>query len=122
VLILTLQLYLYRLIDVQRDRRPSEQTLIVLRTLLDDPREWRHGYDLCQQTGLKAGSMYPILIRLADRGWLETRWEDAVPAGRPPRHLYRLTTAGLEWAKKLQPDRSSRRKKARLRPQLEASS
>jgi DNA-binding PadR family transcriptional regulator len=42
--------------------------------------------------------MYPILIRLADRGLLETRWEaDHVP-GRPARHMYRLTGTGREFA------------------------
>lgn len=79
---------------MQRKRPPSEQTTQVLLALAQDPAEWRHGYDLCQHTGLKAGSMYPILIRLTDRGWLETRWETEV-TGRPPRHLYRLTEAGL---------------------------
>ena len=38
--------------------------------------------------------MYPILMRLADRGLLETTWDSDTPAGRPPRHLYRLTGAG----------------------------
>ena len=48
--------------------------------------------------GLKAGSLYPILIRLCDRGLLESTWEDDPPPGRPPRHLYRLTADGLRWA------------------------
>jgi DNA-binding PadR family transcriptional regulator len=38
----------------------------------------------------KAGTLYPILIRLADRSWLETMWEKEIPGGRPVRHLYRL--------------------------------
>jgi len=29
------------------------------------------------------GGLYPILIRLADRGLLETSWEEGTPAGRP---------------------------------------
>ncbi|MDX2033459.1 MAG: helix-turn-helix transcriptional regulator [Blastocatellia bacterium] len=66
----------------------------MLLTLPEDPAAWRHEYDLCRETGLKAGSMYPILIRLADRGWLETMWETEIPAGRPPRHLPRLTEWG----------------------------
>src|SRR5262245_66232583 len=86
---------------MKRNRQPSTQTTAVLLALAEDPAAWRHGYDLCQQTGLKAGSMYPILIRLADRGLLETTWETEIPAGRPPRHLYRLTEAGLEMANEL---------------------
>jgi DNA-binding PadR family transcriptional regulator len=106
-----------------RDRRPSEQTLNVLLALAKDPAQWRHGYDLCQETGLKAGSMYPILIRLADRGWLETSWETTIVAGRPPRHLYRLTRTGLERGKELTAGRAraARAKHARLRPRLEGS-
>jgi PadR family transcriptional regulator PadR len=37
-----------------------------------------------------------ILVRLADRGLLETSWEPRI-ASRPPRHLYRLTGAGREF-------------------------
>lgn len=40
-------------------------------------------YEQCQQLDLKAGSMYPILMRLADRGLLETTWETDAPVGRP---------------------------------------
>ena len=76
-----------------RDRRPSEQTFNVLLALAEDPTQWRHGYDLCQQTGLKAGSMYPILIRLADRGWLETSWEAELQDG-PTRWEFAL---GCAW-------------------------
>jgi PadR family transcriptional regulator PadR len=79
-----------------RSRRPSAQTIAVLRALADRPREWRYGYDLCQELGLKAGSMYPILMRLADRDQLETSWETDTDGGRPPRHLYRLSRAGLQ--------------------------
>ena len=66
----------------------------MLEVLLAAPEDWHHGYDLAQRTGLKAGTLYPILIRLAERDVLETRWEDAPPRGRPPRHLYRLAGDG----------------------------
>jgi PadR family transcriptional regulator PadR len=83
---------------VTRTRRPSPQTAAVLRALAEQPAAWRHGYDLGQEVGLKAGSLYPILIRLSDRGLLEASWETDPPAGRPPRHLYRLTGAGARLA------------------------
>jgi len=70
----------------------------VLRELAEDPGRWRYGYDLCAELGLQAGSMYPILIRLADRGLLETSWEAEAAPGKPPRHLYRLTGAGRAYA------------------------
>jgi DNA-binding PadR family transcriptional regulator len=108
---------------MQRNRPPSEQTTAVLLALAEDPTTWQHGYDLCRQTGLKAGSMYPILIRLADRGLLETAWESEIPAGRPPRHLYRLTEAGLELASELAAKKAEadRAKRARLRPRTEGA-
>jgi PadR family transcriptional regulator, regulatory protein PadR len=86
---------------VTRSRRPSAQTTAVVLALAQDPAAWRYGYQLCQQLGLKAGSMYPILMRLADRGLLEPAWETDAPAGRPPRHLYRLTGPGRAAATEL---------------------
>jgi PadR family transcriptional regulator, regulatory protein PadR len=73
----------------------SAQTLAVLADLAATPTQWRHGYGIARDTGLKSGTLYPALIRLADRGLVEARWEDEQPAGRPRRHLYRLTPEGL---------------------------
>ena len=73
----------------------SAQTLTVLADLCTTPGQWRHGYGIAKDTGLKSGTLYPILIRLADRGLVEACWEDEQPAGRPRRHLYRLTPEGL---------------------------
>jgi PadR family transcriptional regulator, regulatory protein PadR len=78
--------------------RFSAQTIAVLTALSSTPSDWRHGYDLAKETALKSGTLYPILIRLADRGLVEATWEAEQPAGRPRRHLYRLTAAGLEAA------------------------
>jgi PadR family transcriptional regulator len=84
-----------------RPRRPSPQTVSVVRALTADPAGWRYGYELGQEVGLKAGSLYPILIRLTERGLLEARWEERAAAGRPPRHLYRLTGSGRELAEQV---------------------
>jgi DNA-binding PadR family transcriptional regulator len=70
------------------------QTIAVMRALAVDASRWRYGYDLCDELGLKSGSLYPILIRLADRGLLASTWEHTEP-GKPPRHLYRLTNDGV---------------------------
>ena len=77
------------------NRSFSAQTLAVLADLAATPSQWRHGYGIARDTGLKSGTLYPVLIRLADRGLVEARWEDEQPAGRPRRHLYRLTPEGL---------------------------
>ena len=73
----------------------SAQTLSVLAALCDEPSQWQHKYALAKQTNLKSGTLYPILIRLADQGLVEACWEDEPRPGRPRRHLYRLTAAGL---------------------------
>jgi PadR family transcriptional regulator PadR len=80
-------------------RKPSDQTRSVLEALAQEPGRWHYGYDLLQVTGLKSGSLYPILARLADRAWLEATWEEDPPLGRPRRHLYRLTDEGAEAAR-----------------------
>ena len=80
---------------MNRTRRPSPQTTAVLRALRATTG-WSHGYDLCRELDLKAGTVYPILIRLAERGLVETVWEDDAPQGRPARHLYRLSSAGVD--------------------------
>jgi DNA-binding PadR family transcriptional regulator len=72
----------------------SPQTLAVLAALCVEPDGWLHGYDLAKTTGLKSGTLYPILIRLAERGLVEACWEAEPPAGRPRRHLYRLSADG----------------------------
>jgi PadR family transcriptional regulator PadR len=79
--------------------RSSRQTLDVLAALLARPSQWHYGYAISRQTSVPSGTLYPILMRLDKLGWLETKWEDSVPQGRPPRHLYRLTGNGREWAR-----------------------
>jgi DNA-binding PadR family transcriptional regulator len=79
--------------------RISHQTLDILEALLARPSQWHYGYAISRQTSIPSGTLYPILMRLDKSGWLETRWEDAPTAGRPPRHLYRLTGNGREWAR-----------------------
>ena len=77
--------------------------MAVLDALVADPARWRYGYELGQEVALKAGSLYPILMRLCDRGLLESSWETDPPRGRPPRHLYRLTAAGVRFAAEVVP-------------------
>src|SRR5262245_33581903 len=98
-------------------RRPSKQTAAVVLALAQRALSWRYGYDLFQETGLKAGSMYPILMRLADRGLLETTWESNPTEGRPPRHLYRLTRQGMALAAELKQQGGAASSRLRLQPE-----
>jgi PadR family transcriptional regulator, regulatory protein PadR len=109
---------------VQRNRPPSKQSALLLFALARQPEAWRHGYELSLETGLRAGTLYPLLVRLADRGWLEAEWETTVVTGRPPRHLYRLTTIGLRETRALaeaQQRTSELTRRAPLRPQREGA-
>jgi PadR family transcriptional regulator PadR len=92
---------------MQRNRPPSAQTINVLRALSADPVQWRYGYDLATEVHLKSGSLYPILVRLADRDLLETSWEPG-QGSRPPRHLYRLSAAGRDYVATLAPARAGK--------------
>jgi PadR family transcriptional regulator, regulatory protein PadR len=93
-----------------RRLRISPQTLALLEALLDKPTSWHHGYALSQQTSLASGTLYPILMRLEKLRWLETSWEQpGTAAGRPPRHLYRLTSEARAWAREELADAQERK-------------
>ena len=71
------------------------QTEAVLGALLDGDELW--GFELSRLSGLAAGTVYPILARLAAAGWVVSRWEDqsvAEAEGRPTRRYHRLTVEG----------------------------
>ena len=91
-----------------RSRAFSAQTSRLLCTFLDDPKAWQYGYDLSKRTGLEAGTLYPMLMRLTDQGLLRSTWREADEPGRPPRHMYRLTAQGLAAARLLSPEPTMR--------------
>ena len=78
------------------DVRITVPVLRVLQALLARPAESLYGLELMEQTGLKSGTLYPVLARLEDAGWVSSSWEDADPrdAGRPRRRYYKLTGSG----------------------------
>lgn len=78
-----------------RARAHSRQTRVVLTELLADPAVERYGFELAKATGLASGTLYPILMRLEERGLLTARWQ---LTDSRPRHLYRLTGEGVDAA------------------------
>jgi DNA-binding PadR family transcriptional regulator len=57
----------------------------------------RHGADIMEATGQGGGTVYKVLRRLEERGWIAGRWEDAGVAERerrPRRRYYRVTADG----------------------------
>lgn len=69
----------------------------VVSALLADPAADRYGLDLMKATGLPSGTLYPVLQRLQQAGWIAAHWEqiDPVAQGRPARRYYRLTAQGI---------------------------
>jgi PadR family transcriptional regulator, regulatory protein PadR len=92
---------------VSRPPNRSPHTRRVLAALLREPMTWRHGYDLSKETDLQSGTLYPILMRLAQQGLLEEEWEPSEAPGRPLRHIYRLTREGRAAARELAGERAS---------------
>jgi PadR family transcriptional regulator, regulatory protein PadR len=89
-----------------RTRALSPAARIVLSILLDAKDDWSHGYALAKSANIKSGTLYPLLIRLEQQGYLEAQWQPQHEAGRPPRHAYRLTTTGVQLAHANPPQQS----------------
>ena len=81
--------------------RMTLQTQAVLKVMLDAPDEEHYGLELADAAGLKTGTLYPILARLEQAGWLTSEWEDIDESaeGRRRRRYYRLTSDGDELAR-----------------------
>ena len=81
--------------------RITLHSLLVLKVFSNTPLEEHYGLEICRAAGLPGGTIYPILARFEQAGWLTSTWEqiDPVAAGRRPRRLYRLTPSGAEQAR-----------------------
>jgi PadR family transcriptional regulator, regulatory protein PadR len=85
---------------VTRNRTLSGPARLLLAALFDARGRWSHGYELSSLTGIKSGTLYPLLIRFEAQGYLEAEWQQPAASGRPPRHAYRLTVAGQQLARR----------------------
>ena len=79
----------------------TTQTLKVLGALLSPKPEAISGAEVGRTTKLATGTVYPILLRLEEAGWVESHWEEGEPQelGRPRRRLYQITGVGAKKAK-----------------------
>lgn len=74
--------------------RMTHPTALVLTALASG---CRYGFDVMDVTGLPSGTVYPVLRRLDNEGYVRSEWEESEEArerGRPRRRLYRLTGEG----------------------------
>lgn len=76
-------------------------TVRVLNVFIEEPTAHRYGLELIKLTGLRSGTLYPILARLERIGWLRSTAEriDPVVEGRPARRYYEITPDGLSAAR-----------------------
>src|SRR4051812_25994949 len=86
--------------------RLTYSSLKVLRAFLDafhdGVRTQLAGADVMRLASISSGTMYPLLYRFEESGFVEGSWETATPQelGRPQRKLYRLTAKGAEFARR----------------------
>jgi PadR family transcriptional regulator PadR len=77
-------------------RKRTKAPIRVADVMLAHPKARHYGYDLSRAADVRSGSLYPILGRLIEDGWVTDEWE--APAkkhdGSPPRRYYRLTSLG----------------------------
>jgi PadR family transcriptional regulator PadR len=74
--------------------RFSPATLAVLETLLQADEEL-YAYRIAKNSRRKTGTIVPILDRLENADWVESRWEaDEPDCRRPRRRFYHLTPDG----------------------------
>jgi PadR family transcriptional regulator, regulatory protein PadR len=104
--------------STQGGPRMTLPTQLVLRTLLADPAQEMYGLQICSEAGLPSGTIHPILARLEQWGWLESRWEQSDPKeeGRPRRRYYRMTQNGTERARSSLARAATSATALRLRP------
>jgi PadR family transcriptional regulator, regulatory protein PadR len=73
---------------------------VFLQALTDDQE--LHGWAILKATKRAGPTVYGVLDRLEDAGWVTGRWEDQPPnANTPRRRLYRLTPTGAVAARNL---------------------
>jgi PadR family transcriptional regulator, regulatory protein PadR len=78
----------------ERRLRMTSSTLAVLRVLHSAAGDPVWGFRIIERTGQPPGTVYPVLKRLQEAGWVAAEWEAEQPEGRPRRRLYELTEHG----------------------------
>ncbi|MFD1045853.1 PadR family transcriptional regulator, partial [Kibdelosporangium lantanae] len=90
--------------------RVTEATLDVLEALLG-PDDDLYGLKIAKAIDRPTGSVFPILARLEQCGWVDSEWETGDGDLRGPRRrFYRLTPDGLAGARAMLAERRPVRK------------
>lgn len=74
---------------------------VFVRGLLSGTDEF-HGWAIMKATKRSGPTVYGVLDRLEDMGWVSGRWEDQHPElNKPRRRFYRLTLTGVTSAQEM---------------------
>lgn len=84
---------------MDRLQRVTAATVDVLRVLLTAGTVW--GLQVIKQSGRPPGTVYPVLDRLEQAGWLVSEWETDAGRSGPRRRYYRLTADGAAEAQRV---------------------
>jgi DNA-binding PadR family transcriptional regulator len=96
--------------------RVTDATLDVLEVLLGGDDDL-YGLKIAKAAGRPTGSVFPILARLEQAGWVISEWESGDPGAKGPRRrFYRLTGVGSPSARELLAHRRVPRRHPSLRP------
>ena len=81
--------------------RITAQVIKVLAVLMSNRNAQTSGSDVGRAAGIRSGTLYPILLRLEEAGWVQSEWEEGNPRemGRPRRRFYRITGTGAKAAR-----------------------
>ncbi|MFC7900157.1 PadR family transcriptional regulator [Streptomyces griseoincarnatus] len=74
--------------------RKTKTTVAVVRALFTLPESERHGFGIALASKCRAGTVYKILDRLMEEGWLTFRWEPNANEKNPPRKVFSFTEKG----------------------------
>lgn len=99
--------------------RLTKPLIAVLNELLDAKKNEEEiwGLEICRKADLGPGTVYPILDRLTERGWVTSREETGPHPGRPARRFFEFTGAGHEQATHALQMRELSRTRRGLKPQ-----
>lgn len=78
----------------------TRQTMLILSILMGNT-EPLAGSKIATLSALASGTLYPILIRLEEAGWIKSEWDKQEEGNtKPRRRLYSLTGFGVQRARK----------------------
>ncbi len=90
--------------ELRRVTAPTLDVLeVLLRALVENAEA--HGWEIMKTVKRSGPTVYNVLDRLEDLGWITGRWDDQSPPGRPRRRYYQLTPTGAERARCLVAER-----------------